>query len=125
MSHDEREKMRADLKKAGQWLKIARANKADVSKMIACYSNTDDRAHDCMMFGAASEPAEISLRLVSQDSGQYVRIKVGIVDWNNRFIKSEVYLDAAGVAALADRLRQAETFFTKAHAQSDKANLFK
>lgn len=123
MSVEDRDRMRADVKKAGEWIKIARSKKATISKMLSCYASKGSEDL-CMQFGVL-EQGEIGLRLVSQNSGDFVRIEVDIIDSANRYLKSSIYLDAAGIAALSQRLQTAESLFKKAHAESEKANLFK
>jgi hypothetical protein len=126
MTQADRMAMIGDLKKGLEWMKLALANKAKVSKMISFYGVDEMDDKICgKPPGCQVDRGQMRFDFVSWDSGRQSSVVVTIADQNNRFMRSEIHLSRAGVETFIKALQQTETLLAKARSESDKLNLFK
>ena len=105
------------LKKALAWSKLAKKHKAEVDKTLGCFGywvTYGKATKSCMERGVAEKKGEIGLQFFSTEGGKQTNVILSIVDSDNQFLRTELYLEPKGVLQLLKNLRNVDEQFAKA-----------
>ena len=115
------------LKKALTWSKVAKKHKADVVKTLGCFGHRvtyEQATKSCMEQGEAEKEGEIGLQFFSTEGGKQTDVILSIVDSDNQFLRTVLYLEPKAVLQLLKNFRKVDEQFTKAVKARKKDALF-
>jgi hypothetical protein len=121
------EKFEEVLKKALVWSKVAKKNKADVTKTLGCFSyrvTYGQATKICTELGTAEKPGEIGLKFFSAEGGKQTDVILSIVDRDNQFLQTTLYLEPNAILQLLKNLWNADEQYSKAVKARKKDALF-
>jgi len=119
-----REKFKNAIKKAIEWSNVARKNQADTKKSLGCFAQ-DDRFNICEETGLAFKENQMGLSFFATNGGRQTNLIISIVDRNNQFIKTSIYVDLPEMIKLLKVVDQIEGAFQKARKTAKDQKLFK
>lgn len=118
-----KEKLERLVKKAIKWAEVARNNKADTSKALGCFGY--DPNNTCGEWGSAFERNQMSFKFFAANGGQQTTLVIGIIDRDNQFIRTTIYIDSHEMKKLLNNIQGIETALKKARETANKQDIFK
>jgi hypothetical protein len=118
-----RDKLKKAVTKAIEWSGVARKNQADTSKSLGCFG--PDEYDLCEKNGSAFEENQIGLSFFAANGGKQTNIVISIVDRDNQFIKTTIYVDIPEMIKMLNIIDKIESEFQKARKTAKDQNLFK
>lgn len=119
--------IRANLKgavqKAIEWSDVARKNQADASKSLGCFGY--DSYGLCEKNGTASDENQMGLSFFAANSGKQTNLVISIVDRDNQFIKTTIYINVPEMTKMLNVVENIENEFEKARKTAKNQKLFK
>ena len=110
------------LQKAQRWAQVARDNRADVVKPLACIGS--DPTGACSETGAAIGANQIGLIFTATDDGQTSALLVSFRSGAGAVQRSVFYLDATSLPKLTDQLGSWPQGLASARKQQKSSGLF-
>ena len=117
------EKLQKSVMKAIEWSDVAKKNKADATKSLGCFGS--DKYSICEKEGTAFDENQIGLKFFSAKNGNQTNLIVTLVDRDNQFIKSTIYIELPEINKMLNAIKQIETVFKKARKTAKDQKLFK
>ncbi len=118
-----REKLRKAVEKAIQWSDIARKNQVDTTKSLGCFGW--DEYDLCEKNGSAFNENQMGLSFFAVNGGKQTNLIISIVDRDNQFIKTSIYVDLQQMKKMLNAVDQIESVLEKAHKTAKDQKLFK
>jgi hypothetical protein len=118
-----RDKLKRAVAKAIGWSDVARENQADASKSLGCLG--EDKYDLCEEKGLAFDENQMGLSFFSANSGQQTNLIISIVDYDNQFIKTTIYVDVPEMKKMLNIIEKIESEFGKARKTAKDQKLFK
>jgi hypothetical protein len=118
-----RDKLKRAVAKAIEWSDVARKNQADASKSLGCLG--EDKYDLCEEKGLAFDENQMGLSFFSANSGQQTNLIISIVDYDNQFIKTTIYVDVPEMKKMLNVIGKIESEFEKARKTAKDQELFK
>ena len=139
---DLRTQLEGFVQKAIEWAKVAKKNKADTTKGIGCFgpvsrdrlgslfgpaTRTKSHTDSCngKSFGEAYEQDQIGFKFFATNNGQQTNLIISLIDRENQFIKTTIYLDFPAMIKLQENIKLIDEALEKARATAQKQDLFK
>ncbi len=117
------EKLKSVVEKAIEWADIARKNKADTSKSLECFNNNGYGS--CRRNSSGFNGNQMDLSFFAANSGKQTSLVINLVDKDNQFIKTSIYVDLIEMKKLLKVISEIENEFKKAQKTAKDQNLFK
>ncbi|MBC2714852.1 MAG: hypothetical protein HF978_06020 [Desulfobacteraceae bacterium] len=117
------DKLKGAVTKALEWSDVARKNQADTSKGLGCFG--DDEYNLCGKDGSAYKENQMGLSFFAANSGKQTNLVINIVDRDNQFIKTSIYIDMIEMKKMLNVVDNIENEFEKARKTAKDQNLFK
>lgn len=118
-----REKLRKAIVKAIEWSDVAQKNKADTEKSLGCFGQ--DEYGICEKGGTAFEENQMGLKFFAANSGQQTNLIISLVDSDNQFIETSIYIELQEMKKMLNAVNQIENTLKKAHETTKDQKLFK
>ena len=116
-------KLESAVSKALEWAGVARKHKADTSKSLGCFGR--DRHGLCAETGDAHDENQMGLTFFAAGSGKQTDLIIDIIDRNNQFIKSKIYLNVEKLKVLRRNIKAIAKAMQRAKKTARNQNLFK
>jgi len=120
---DTRDKLENSVAKAIEWSDIARKNQADTSKSLGCFGR--DSYDLCEKNGSAFDKNQMGLSFFATNGGKQTSLVVSIVDRDNQFVKTTIYIDVPEMQQMLNVVEKIEVEFEKARKTAKDQKLFK
>lgn len=95
------EKLKNAILKAIEWSDVAKKNSADGTKSLGCFGQ--DKWDLCEKEGTTFDKNQMGLRFFATNKGKQTNLIISLVDRDNQFIKTSIYLDLQKNEQLAQR----------------------
>jgi hypothetical protein len=118
-----RDKFRKAIEKAMEWSNVAQKNGADTSKSLGCFGS--DQYGICQKHGTAFAENQLGLLFFAANGGKQTHLVVSMVDRNNQFIKTNIYVDAPGMQKMLNAMDDFERALETARKTAKDQQLFK
>jgi hypothetical protein len=118
-----RDKLRKAVVKALEWSDVAGKNQADTSKSLGCFGL--DKYDLCEKNGSAFDKNQMGLSFFASNGGKQTNLIISIVDRDNQFIKTSVYVDVPEMKKMLNVTEKIESEFEKARKTAKDQKLFK
>ncbi|MBW1699653.1 MAG: hypothetical protein JRH18_17220 [Deltaproteobacteria bacterium] len=116
-------KLKKAITKAIEWSDVARKNKADASKSLGCFGR--DKYGLCEKEGTAFDENQMGLSFFAANNGEQTNLIISLVDRDNQFIKTSIYIDLPEMKKLLNTVDKIESVLKKAHKTARDQKLFK
>jgi len=118
-----REKLRKAVVKSIEWSDVARENGADATKSLGCFGR--DKYGLCEEHGTAFDENQMGLTFFAANSGKQTNLIISLVDRDNQFIKTSIYIDLQEMKKMLNVVDQIESTLEKARKTVKDKKLFK
>jgi hypothetical protein len=117
------DKLEKAILKAIEWSDVARKNKADTTKGLGCFG--PDAHGLCEKNSSAYKKGQMSLTFFAANGGKQTDLIVNIIDKDNQFVKSSIYIGLPQMKKLLQATKGIDTAFQKAREATKKQDMFK
>ncbi|MBW2324772.1 MAG: hypothetical protein JRF41_14925 [Deltaproteobacteria bacterium] len=118
-----RDKLKKAVAKAIEWSDVAKKNQADTSKSLGCFGR--DKYDLCEKNGSAFDENQMGLSFFAINGGKQTNLVISIVDRDNQFIKTTIYVDVPEMRKMLNVVEKIESTFEKARKTAKDQKLFK
>lgn len=118
-----REKLRKAIIKAIEWANVAQKNKVDTEKSLGCFGL--DEYGICEKNGTAFEENQMGLKFFAVNSGQQTNLIISLVDRDNQFIETSIYIELQEIKKMLNAVNQIENTLKRAYKTTKNQKLFK
>lgn len=102
------------VKKAREWVDVAKANKADTTKLVGDFRYASD-----------IDQAGVRLVFFSASAGAQTDLIMEVIDFDNEFYKTELYIEPDQIDKFLAMLAEYDGLVAQAKKKSSDADLFK
>ena len=110
------------VKKGIKWSKVAKENKADTSKALACFGY--DVSCFCGKSGDAQRTGETGMKFFSAREGRQTNIIISLIDQSNEFINTTIYISPQEMEKPLEAANSIDKTIEMAKQKLDKEELF-